>query len=248
MSRIKTYARLKPLKSHQTPTTTTTWFRTTDDVVEINIPESENMTQFARKGRVRHSFAFDRVFDANATQAFVYENVADDVIKSFLSGYNATIFAYGQTGSGKTFTIEGGYRRYDDRGLVPRTLENVYQALEARSRDEELRVEISFMEIYQEVGYDLLNPGLRDDGMTTELPRVVVLQADRRRVVFRNLSTHLAANEKVAQSLLFQGRTNRKVAETPMNKRSSRSHAVFTIHLTARQKGSPVIVTSEITN
>jgi kinesin family protein 6/9 len=64
--------------------------------------------------------------------------------------------------------------------------------------------------------------------------------------VFKNLSFHLAANEEVARSLLFQGRTNRKVAETPMNKRSSRSHAVFTIYLTSKPKDSPVTVQSKL--
>lgn len=43
----------------------------------------------------------------------------------FLEGFNATIFAYGQTGSGKTHTIEGSYKQYKDRGLLPRCLEYV---------------------------------------------------------------------------------------------------------------------------
>ena len=43
----------------------------------------------------------------------------------FLEGFNATIFAYGQTGSGKTHTIEGSYKMYKDRGLLPRCLEYV---------------------------------------------------------------------------------------------------------------------------
>ena len=59
--------------------------------------------------------------------------------------------------------------------------------------------------------------------------------------IVRNLSTHLAATEDVAQNLLLQGQANRKVAETPMNQRSSRSHAVFSIQLTAKKHGSDVI-------
>lgn len=60
-------------------------------------------------------------------------------------------------------------------------------------------------------------------------------------VKVKNLSVHLAANEEVAQNLLFQGRMNRKVAETSMNMKSSRSHAVFTIMLTATAPGSEII-------
>ena len=60
-------------------------------------------------------------------------------------------------------------------------------------------------------------------------------------VKVKNLSVHLAANEEVAQNLLFQGRMNRKVAETSMNMKSSRSHAVFTIMLTTTTAGSEII-------
>ena len=60
--------------------------------------------------------------------------------------------------------------------------------------------------------------------------------------LIRNLSSHLAANEDVAQSLLLQGQANRKVAETPMNQRSSRSHAVFTITLAAKKQNAEIIM------
>lgn len=49
---------------------------------------------------------------------------------SVLAGYNGTIFAYGQTGSGKTFTITGGAERYNDRGIIPRTLSYIFEQLQ----------------------------------------------------------------------------------------------------------------------
>jgi len=61
-------------------------------------------------------------------------------------------------------------------------------------------------------------------------------------VVVRNLSVHLAASEEVALSLLFQGSTCRKVAETSMNQRSSRSHTIFTLLLTAKSPGKEATV------
>ena len=60
--------------------------------------------------------------------------------------------------------------------------------------------------------------------------------------VIRNLTSHLAASESVAQHLLLSGQANRKVAETPLNQRSSRSHAVFTIKLSRKQATSDVIL------
>lgn len=71
---------------------------------------------------------------------------------------------------------------------------------------------------------------------------MIVAEGPNGTAVVRNLSAHLAANEQVAQSLLLQGQGNRSVAETPMNKRSSRSHAVFTLQLTSRKNQSDTII------
>lgn len=43
-------------------------------------------------------YAFDCVFDTNATQEEVYQKTARPQIESVLSGFNATVFAYGATG------------------------------------------------------------------------------------------------------------------------------------------------------
>jgi hypothetical protein len=44
-------------------------------------------------------YAFDCVFDIDATQEQVYQKTARPQIESVLSGYNATVFAYGATGA-----------------------------------------------------------------------------------------------------------------------------------------------------
>jgi DNA repair exonuclease SbcCD ATPase subunit len=51
------------------------------------------------------SFAFDRVFDMNATSDDVYVTLGQPLADSFLAGYHASTIAYGQTGAGKTFTM-----------------------------------------------------------------------------------------------------------------------------------------------
>ena len=48
----------------------------------------------------------------------------------------------------------------------------IYKHLEGRT-DEEIQVHISYLEIYQEVGYDLLNPGARmQNSVVTPFPKV----------------------------------------------------------------------------
>ena len=41
----------------------------------------------------------------------------------------------------------------------------------------------------------------------------------------------LANNEEEALNLLFEGETNRVIAEHALNHASSRSHCVFTVHI-----------------
>jgi kinesin family protein 6/9 len=107
-----------------------------------------------------------------ATQEEIFDTVAKQMIDTFLDGYNGTIFAYGQTSSGKTHTIEGSGRKFVDRGLIPRTLSYIYKEIERRGSEEEMTVHISYMEIYQDTGYDLLNPGMRPGALMVEVPKV----------------------------------------------------------------------------
>ena len=55
------------------------------------------------------------------------------MIESCFDGYNGTIFAYGQTGSGKTYTITGGAERYNDRGIIPRTISYIFNEISKRN-------------------------------------------------------------------------------------------------------------------
>lgn len=70
--------------------------------------------------------AYDHIFSPSASQAEVFENIAQPVIDNVLEGYNGTIFAYGQTGSGKTHTIFGNIDDRDQQGLIPRVIQNLF--------------------------------------------------------------------------------------------------------------------------
>ena len=52
----------------------------------------------------------------------------------------------------------------------------IYNELEKRT-SEDLSVHISYIEIYQDVGYDLLNPGARTQSFVTPFPKVSKVQA-----------------------------------------------------------------------
>ena len=94
-------------------------------------------------------YEFDKVFDTDASQEHVFDEVVAPKVQDVLSGVNCTVFAYGQTGSGKTFTVSGG-NSFDDRGLIPRTIAMVFSELNARQKQKKFqyRCQISYTEVY----------------------------------------------------------------------------------------------------
>src|SRR5690606_1777861 len=140
-------------------------------------------------------------------------------------GYNGTIFAYGQTASGKTFTITGGAERYEDRGMIPRTLSYIFSEINKRT-DTSYKVLVSYLEIYNDQGYDLLDENHSSKSLF-DLPKIRMYENDMGQFVLKNLSIHKADNEEDALNLLFIGDTNRVVSDTPMNDASTRSHCIF---------------------
>eukprot|EP00940_MAST-03C_sp_MAST-3C-sp2_P001171 g1171.t1 len=196
--------------------------------------------------RSNYAFKFDGVLGMDASQEDVFESVAKDPVMSAIDGYNATIFAYGQTGSGKTYTITGGAEKYSDRGIIPRTLSLVYKEFERRSGETSFRAFVSFMEIYNGRGYDLLDPAHDANGAESMVPKVTMLEDESGNVHLRNLSMHPTRSEEEALNLLFLGDTNRAISETAMNTNSSRSHCIFTISIEARPVGSDTIRRSKL--
>ena len=239
MGKIKVYARVKPSESKNDLLSSTSNKITIDKKFANRDRERQN-------AQVQYLFDFDLVFDQFVTQNEIFNSIAIDALDRFLEGFNATIFAYGQTGSGKTFTIEGSARRFDDRGLIPRSINYIYEKLKDRP-DQDVSVHISYFEIYNEIGYDLLNPASRLESLLyTNLPRISIRERGNGQFVTHNLTSHLAADEDIAQHLLFQGSMSRKVASTSMNMQSSRSHAVFTIMLTSKIINSDTLTISKL--
>ncbi|CCW69074.1 unnamed protein product [Phytomonas sp. Hart1] len=196
------------------------------------------------------SFQFRHVFEPLSTQEDVFNVVAKDCVMSVLEGYNSTIFAYGQTGSGKTYSITGGTESYDERGVIPRALGLIYDEVAKRQQDCFWSVSISYLQIYNDKGQDLLNHG-KDAKTLEDLPSVTIHEATTGAeedlvVVLKGLQQHAAPTLTDALNLLFLGDTNRLYCETPMNRTSSRSHCIFTISLEARVVGSSVVRRSKL--
>ncbi|KAG7225218.1 hypothetical protein INR49_014777 [Caranx melampygus] len=239
---IQIFGRVKPTKK-TTAVYSVDTEQETGASIEFVVPR-DLADGFVNNKRECYKFRFQKVFDQAAKQEEIFENIAKPVADSVLAGYNGTIFAYGQTGSGKTFTITGGAERYSDRGIIPRTLSYIYECF---SQDSSMlyTTHISYLEIYNEMGYDLLD-SRHEASRLEDLPRVVIMEDPDQNIHLKNLSLQQSTNEEEALNLLFLGDTNRMIAETPMNQASTRSHCVFTVHLCRSEPGSATVRRSKL--
>nr|XP_016846170.1 PREDICTED: kinesin-like protein KIF6 isoform X4 [Anolis carolinensis] len=241
---IQIFARVKPLGRRQPPGI---YSVDEDDTstfsLEIIVPH-DLADGFVNNKRESYKFKFQKVFDQESKQDEIFEAIAKPVAECALGGYNGTIFAYGQTGSGKTFTITGGAERYSDRGIIPRTLSYIFHQLQKDS-SMVYTIHISYLEIYNECGYDLLDPR-HEASKLEDLPRVTIMEDPDQNIHLKHLSLQQATNEEEALNLLFLGDTNRMIAETPMNQASTRSHCIFTIHISSKEPGSATIRRSKL--
>ncbi|XP_065172752.1 kinesin-like protein KIF6, partial [Atheta coriaria] len=154
---------------------------------------------FKRKRRV---FKFDKVFEPHSSQDDIFNIIAKPIIHDVFSGINATIFAYGATGSGKTYTLTGSQTKYEERGLIPRTIEYLFQLVTNKMSN--YMFFISYLEIYNENAYDLLNPK-QNITCIEELPRVIVLEDAKGEAHYKNLCLKEVNTEKEAMRLLYTG-------------------------------------------
>jgi hypothetical protein len=75
-----------------------------------------------------------------------------------------------QTGSGKTYTVAGDTQRYDQRGIIPRSLHYLFSEIDLRE-DREVTVKCSYLEIYNEVMTTALSCSLPKSSFRREGPK-----------------------------------------------------------------------------
>jgi kinesin family protein 6/9 len=204
-------------------------FNEASDSIDMRLPKDET-AGFVNNQQESWHFKLDRVL-SNASQEQVFECCAQDVVRSVMEGYNGTILAYGQTGAGKTHTMTGGHVGFADRGIVPRAISLIFAEAAARP-ESAITVRLSYVEIYNELMFDLL----KDVGVSEQSGDLAIVEDSRGNIQVKGLSAPAAGTEEEALHVFFQGDTNRHVAEHALNKGSTRSHVVFTIHVESRSR------------
>ncbi|XP_039735580.1 kinesin-like protein KIF19 isoform X3 [Pteropus medius] len=197
------------------------------DQMAVLMDPSEDSEDTLRTHRSREkTFIFDVVFDQHASQEDVYCATTQHLVEGVISGYNATVFAYGPSGAGKTHTMLG---MDAEPGIYLRTLTDLFRAIEEARDNMDYSVSMSYLEIYNEVIRDLLNPSsgfldLREDS--------------RGSIQIAGITEVSTSNAQEIMQLLTRGNRQRTQEPTATNKTSSRSHAVLQVTVRQQRRGS----------
>ena len=154
------------------------------------------MDNYINNSKNSQVFPFSFIFDQKTKQDEVFQTVCKEVIDKAVDGFNGTVFAYGQTGSGKTFTMTGGAEKYSDRGMIPRSISYLFETIN-KANNQNFTVFASYLEIYNNVGYDLLSTDStkNQDRRLEDLERVVPFENDGE-LILKGLEKHKAENEE----------------------------------------------------
>ncbi|KAI4825918.1 hypothetical protein KUCAC02_021578 [Chaenocephalus aceratus] len=184
------------------------------------------------------SFTYDYMFDMDSQQDTIYSDCTEQLIEGCLEGYNATVFAYGQTGSGKTYTMGTGFDvniSEEELGIIPRAVHHLFRGIEERRQAAqqqgrpipEFKINAQFLELYNEEVLDLFD-STRDSRQKSHIK----IHEDASGGIYTvGVTTRSVTSEAEMMQCLKLGALCRTTASTQMNVQSSRSHAIFTIHL-----------------
>ena len=191
------------------------------DSKEIEIMGLEERSSLGSITTKRNSFSFDRVFGPNSQNGDIFNEISQ-LVQSALDGYNVCIFCYGQTGSGKTFTMSSS------DGMIPRAVYQIYDTTKAlEEKGWRYKMEGSFIEVYNESLNDLLGKVEEIDKKKHEIKH----DLQKGKTTITNIETVELDSPKKVESILSRASSNRSVAATQANERSSRSHSVFILKL-----------------
>ncbi|KAL5855921.1 hypothetical protein ACOSQ4_005723 [Xanthoceras sorbifolium] len=169
------------------------------------------------------AYAFDRVFGPHSNSQEVYDVAAKPVVKAAMEGVNGTVFAYGVTSSGKTHTMHGDQ---NSPGIIPLAIKDVFSMIQD-TPGREFLLRVSYLEIYNEVINDLLDP-------TGQNLRV---REDAQGTYVEGIKEEVVLSPGHALSFIAAGEEHRHVGSNNFNLLSSRSHTIFTLMIESSDHG-----------
>ncbi|KAH9757071.1 kinesin-like protein KIN-7E [Citrus sinensis] len=169
------------------------------------------------------AYGFDKVFGPATTTRHVYDVAAQHVVNGAMQGINGTVFAYGVTSSGKTHTMHGEQK---SPGIIPLAVKDVFGIIQ-ETPGREFLLRVSYLEIYNEVINDLLDP-------TGQNLRI---REDAQGTYVEGIKEEVVLSPAHALSLIATGEEHRHVGSNNFNLLSSRSHTIFTLTIESSPTG-----------
>ncbi|XP_059982506.1 kinesin-like protein KIF21B isoform X2 [Lagenorhynchus albirostris] len=187
------------------------------------------------------AFTYDFVFDLDTWQEQIYSTCVSRLVEGCFEGYNATVLAYGQTGAGKTYTMGTGFdvaMAEEEQGIIPRAIAHLFGGIAERKRraqeqgvaGPEFKVSAQFLELYNEEILDLFDSA-RDPDARHRRSNIKIHEDANGGIYTTGVTARLVSSQEELIQCLKQGALSRTTASTQMNVQSSRSHAIFTIHV-----------------
>ncbi|XP_012321029.1 kinesin-like protein KIF21A isoform X4 [Aotus nancymaae] len=187
------------------------------------------------------AFTFDYVFDIESQQEQIYTQCIEKLIEGCFEGYNATVFAYGQTGAGKTYTMGTGFDVNiveEEQGIISRAVKHLFKSIEEKKHiaiknglpPPDFKVNAQFLELYNEEVLDLFDT-TRDIDAKNKKSNIRIHEDSTGGIYTVGVTTRTVNTESEMMQCLKLGALSRTTASTQMNVQSSRSHAIFTIHV-----------------
>ncbi|XP_026734697.1 chromosome-associated kinesin KIF4 isoform X3 [Trichoplusia ni] len=188
------------------------------------------------------AFTYNYVFPQHITQQEFYDTAVKGLIGKLFQGYNVTILAYGQTGSGKTYTMGTNYSGSDGDstklGVIPQAVADIFDFIETHEDKFIFKVNVSFMELYQEQCYDLLSGKERGHSI------IEIREDINKGVILPGITELPVTSTMETMMVLERGSSGRVTGSTAMNQASSRSHAVFTIIICKESRSDKNLATT----
>ena len=173
------------------------------------------------------TYDFDEVFQGDCSQDVLFERIARPTIDNAFKGFAGTVFVYGQTGTGKTHTMSNYGRRGvevdpKEYGIIPRAVDYLFDIIHKDSGGQ-YTVTLQYLQLYRDNLQDLLSP---DSGY------LKLADAPGGGTVIQGVTTspEVHSTEEFFE-VYDEADKNRVVAETMMNKHSSRGHSVLTVFI-----------------
>ncbi|KAK6940261.1 Kinesin motor domain [Dillenia turbinata] len=181
-----------------------------------------------------HAFTFDYVYGSGgSTSLRIFNDCVAPLVDAIFHGYNATVLAYGQEHNG---------------GIIPKVMETIFARVEKQKDSIEFLIRVSFIEIFKEEVFDLLdiNPqafskaegsGLVKASAPARNP-IQIRETVGGGITLAGVTEAEVRTKEEMASYLSRGSLARATGSTNMNSQSSRSHAIFTISMEQKKLAS----------